>query len=94
VWRYPDGTELPVVSLEFQDVDRRSLRSIVAAGGKMRTRAYLATASGWGRAGTVDGIPMVIRSPELLLLSEVEVAFPGGSGDRSLYPQPPLGPPE
>lgn len=91
VWRYPDGTELPVVSVEFQDVDRRSLRSIAGAGGKMRTRAYLATASGWGRAGTVDGIPMVIRSPERLLLSEVEVAFPGGSGDRSLYPKPPLG---
>jgi predicted Zn-dependent protease len=91
VWRYPDGTELPVLSLEFQDVDRRSLRSIVAAGGKMQTQPYLATASGWGRAGTVDGLPMVLTSPQWLLISEMEVAFPGGGGDRPLYPKPSIG---
>jgi predicted Zn-dependent protease len=91
VWRYPDGTELPVVSLEFQEVDRRSLRSIAAAGGQMQTHSYLATASGWGRAGTVDGIPMVLSCPGRLLIPEVEVAFPGGGADRARYPQPSVG---
>jgi len=90
VWRYPDGTELPVVSLEFQEVDRRSLRSIAAAGGQLRTHAYLATSSGWGRAGTVDGLPTVLTCPETILMPEVEVAFPGGGGDRARYPQPSL----
>ena len=90
VWRYPDGTELPVVAVEFQEVDRRSLRSIAAAGGQLQVHPYLATASGWGRAGTVDGVPMVLTCPDRVLLPEVEVAFPGGGSDRSQYPQPSL----
>lgn len=88
VWRYPDGTEIPVVSLEFLGVDRRSLRSITAAGGGMYVHPYLATPSGWGRAGTVEGLPMVLTVPSRVLIGEMEVAFPGGGGDRARYPQP------
>jgi len=88
VWRFPDGTELPVVSLEFQGVDRRTLRGIAAVSGGMQVYPYLATNSTWGRAGALDGLPMVLTAPRRVLLSEMEVAFPGGGQERSRYPQP------
>ncbi|MEE2828049.1 MAG: metallopeptidase TldD-related protein, partial [Myxococcota bacterium] len=92
VWRYPDGREIPVVSLEFQGVDRRTLRGIAAASGGMQVHPYLATNSGAGRAGTVDGVPMVLTSPGRLLIGEIEVVFPGGRGkNRPRYPKPSLG---
>ncbi len=41
VWRFPDGTEQPVLGLEFQGVDRRTMRAITAASGGMQVVPYL-----------------------------------------------------
>jgi len=88
VWRFPDGTELPVLTVEFQGIDRRTLRGIVAASGGMQTHAYLAPMSPWGRSGTVAGLPMVLSAPERVVVGELELVFPGTTEDRPSLPQP------
>ena len=90
VWRLLDGTEIPVSLMEFEGVDRRTLRDIVAVGGPTATRAYLAPAGAYGRAGTVTGLPTVLRSPSLVLIGEMELVFPGGGQDPALIPPPEL----
>jgi TldD protein len=92
VWRFPDGREIPVLALEFQGVDRRTLRAIVAATGGMQTRAYLAPWTVWGRAGTVDGLPMVLTAPGQVVVGELEAVFPGTTEERPRLPMPAIGP--
>ncbi len=96
VWRFPDGAEVPVLSLELQGIDRRTLRGIVAASGGMQTFPYLAPKEVWGRAGTTSGLPMVVRAPVRVVIGDLEAAFPGTSEERPSYEMPPLGeaPPE
>ncbi|MCP4869569.1 MAG: hypothetical protein GY898_12715 [Proteobacteria bacterium] len=90
VWRFPDGTEQPVLGLEFQGVDRRTMRAITAASGGMQVVPYLAPASPWSRAPTVAGIPMVVTAPNLIVVSEIETVFAGAAADRPTYPMPEL----
>ena len=90
VWRFPDGTETPVLSLEFQQIDRRTLRGIVGASGGMQTFAYLAPVEPWGRAGTTGGLPMVVRTPGRVVFGELEAVFPGTGEERPSYPMPKL----
>jgi hypothetical protein len=77
VWRAADGSETPALSVMFQNVDRRTLRDIGAAGGGEQRRAYLASLTAGHRAGTDGGLPMVIRSPRALIVQNLEVVFPG-----------------
>jgi predicted Zn-dependent protease len=90
VWRFPDGTEVPVLGLEFQGVDRRTLRAIASASGGMQVVPYLAPVSPWSRAPTVAGIPMVVTVPGAVLVTEIETVFAGAVADRPTYPMPSL----
>ena len=87
VWRLADGTEVPVLSLEFQKADRRALRDIVAAAGS-QVRTYLIGAG--GRSATTAGIPQVYQGPARLLISELEAAFPGADSPPHELPPPAL----
>jgi hypothetical protein len=89
VWRFADGHEEPVVAISFQNVDRRILRDIVASSGR-QSFAYL---SGWSlrdRAGTTSGLPMLLESPQRLLVAEVEAVFPGPEDTAHVYAAPPM----
>ena len=92
VWRFPDGSEQPVLTLEFQGVDRRTLRAIEAASGGMQVMPYLAPFSPWSRAPTTAGIPMVVTAPERVVIAEMEAVFPGTGERRPVYPMPNVGP--
>lgn len=85
-WLTAEGQRRPVASIEFQRVDRRTLRDILAAGGRMRLRPYLA---GGGSSG-VTGLPTVIQAPELILVGGMEAVFPGADKPAPDIPQPPL----
>jgi len=87
VWRFADGREMPVLSLEFTGIDRRTLRGLVAAGGGLQTRAYLAATRGYGRAPSTAGLPMSITAPRRLLLEEIEAVFPGPTQQPPVYEQ-------
>jgi hypothetical protein len=84
VWRLSNGKEVPISSLEFQKVDRRTLRSIVAAGGRTQLRSYMAAGS--------RGSPAVIQAPGMLLVEDMEAIYPGADDRPSTYPPPPLNP--
>ncbi len=88
VWRLQDGTEIPVSLMEFEGVDRRTLRAIVAVAGPLQTRAYLAPTSRYDRAGTVAGLPTVLRAPSLVLVEEMELVYPGSAADPAAFPPP------
>jgi predicted Zn-dependent protease len=88
VWRLLDGSEIPVSMMEFEGVDRRALRDIVAAGGPMMTRAYLAPTGRYDRAGPVRGLPTVIRAPSVVLVEEMELVYPGVTRDPATIPPP------
>ena len=89
VWRFADGHEEPVVSLEFQGVDRRTLRSIVAAGGGRQLYPYL---SGWalGEGGSEDrGLDCVLEAPWRLIVDDLELVFPGANSEPRALSRPP-----
>ena len=90
VWRFPDGSEQPVLTIEFQGVDRRTLRGIVAASGGMQVMPYLAPFSTWSRAPTTAGLPMVVTAPQQIVVAEMEAVFPGTGEKRPVYPMPML----
>ncbi|MFH1467626.1 MAG: metallopeptidase TldD-related protein [Pseudomonadota bacterium] len=90
VWRDADGHEEPVASLQFQRVDRRLLRDIVAAGGGEQHRAYLAP---WTQLSSSDGdsgLPTVLTAPRRVLIAELEAVFPGADEKPTAYPMPAL----
>ncbi|MDP6947212.1 MAG: metallopeptidase TldD-related protein, partial [Myxococcota bacterium] len=41
VWRFPDGRETPVLALEFQGVDRRTLHAIAGVTRRVQVKGYL-----------------------------------------------------
>lgn len=90
VWRYADGHEEPVGSLQLQRVDRRALRDILAAGGGQQSRAYLAPWTLRSHADGDSGLPTVLSAPRLVLVSELEAVFPGPDEKPAAYPMPPL----
>jgi hypothetical protein len=88
VWRYADGREEPVDVLEFDNVDRRTLRGIAAAGGGELTLGYLAP---WDPDDVPDsdtGLPMVVTAPRRLLVEDMELVFPGPDEQPHAYPSP------
>ncbi len=91
VWRYADGHEEPVVSLQFQNVDRRALRDILAAGGGMQQHAYLAAWSLRSHADGDSGLPTVLTAPRRVLVGELEAVFPGADEKPHAYSMPGLG---
>lgn len=90
VWRYTDGTEEPVLTLDFQHDDRRSLRDIVAAGGGRFQRPYLAPSTLHGTASSTVGLPSLVTAPRFLLIEELEAVFPGASQKPAAFGPPPL----
>jgi hypothetical protein len=91
VWRAPDGTERPVVSLQFLDADRRVLRDLVAASADRQTVGYLAGSSAGAAFGTTDGLPTVASVPVSVLVADLELVFPGSDREPDAYTMPPLG---
>ncbi len=90
VWRYADGREEPVLSLQFQSVDRRALRDILAAGGGQQRYAYLAAWTLNGHADGDSGLPTVITAPRRVLVGELEAVFPGPDEKPHAYSMPGL----
>ncbi len=90
VWRYADGREEPVVSLQFDNVDRRALRDILAAGGSQQQHAYLATWTLRSHADGDSGLPTVLIAPERVLVGELEAVFPGPDEKPHTYAMPGL----
>lgn len=76
-WRSADGTLTPVVSLMFQNVDRRTLRDVAAAGGATTDRAYFGPWKAGEKSSEHGGLPMVVRSPSAILVQNLELVFPG-----------------
>lgn len=91
VWRYADGHEEPVVSLQFQNTDRRALRDILAAGGGQQQHAYLAPWTLRSHADGDSGLPTVLTAPRRVLVGELEAVFPGADEKPHAYPMPGLG---
>lgn len=90
VWRYADGREAPGLTLDFTLDDRRVLRDVVAAGGGMRTRTYLAPHDSGGLAQGYSGLPAAIVAPGRVLVGEMEAVFPGGTLEPPVLAAPPL----
>lgn len=90
VWRSPDGTERPVVSLQFVDADRRILRDLVAASVERQTLGYLAGSSPGSSLGTSDGLPSVATLPASVVVADLELVFPGPDREPDAYPIPSL----
>ena len=88
VWRFADGHEEPVQLAEFQKVDRRTLRTIVAATGS-QTMGYLNPFEPRWSASGDRGLPTIITAPERILIEDIEVAFPGASEEPHLIGPPP-----
>jgi hypothetical protein len=88
VWRYPDGREEPIENLEFQNVDRRTLRDVAAAGGGETVLAYLAPWEPEGYPDRESGLPTVLTAPSRLLIEDMELVFPGASEQPHSYPRP------
>ncbi len=90
VWRFADGHEEPVASLQFQRVDRRALRDILAAGGGQQHQAYLAPWTTRSHTDGDSGLPTVITAPGAVLVGELEAVFPGPDEKPHAYPMPPV----
>jgi len=87
LWRYADGREETVSSLEFQNVDRRTLRNIAAAGGGEIVLAYLAGWTPKDVAAADRGLPTSLAAPRRLLVEDLELVFPGTSQPPHAYPR-------
>lgn len=85
-WRDSDGTETPAVGLQIEEVDRRTLRQVVAASAMDRIRPYLGATRAMGMAPSTRGLPMGIIAPARVLLDDLEVAFAGDGGEPELLP--------
>ena len=79
-----------MLALDFQNVDRRTLRDIVAAGDGEWVRAYLAPFHVSSSARGSRGLPAVGIGPRRILVSEMELVFPGGNRQPHLLEPPPL----
>jgi len=90
VWRYADGSEEPVLALDFQNVDRRTLRDVVASGDGEWVRPYLAPFGVTSTARGNRGLPAVGIGPRRILISEMELVFPGGNRQPHVLEPPPL----
>lgn len=90
VWRYADGHEEPVLALQFQTTNRRTLKDILAVGGGEFVRAYLASNARGGTDGTTGGLSSVVRCPARVLVDDLELTFPGSDRQADTYPMPPL----
>ena len=88
VWRYPDGREEPVELLEFQNVDRRTLRSIAAAGGGEFLLPYLAPWSPGEYPVPERGLATLLTAPRRLLVEDMELVSPGSDEKPHAYPRP------
>ena len=88
VWRYPDGREEPIELLEFQNVDRRTLHNVAAAGGGETVLSYLAPWDPTGYPDRESGLPTVLTVPRRLLVENLELVFPGASEKPHSYPRP------
>ncbi len=86
VWRFPDGTEVPAVGLEFEGVDRRTLRAVAAATAAVTVRPYLGPPRAGGRSPATRGLPMGVVAPRAVLVDDLEVVFGGAQAQPELLP--------
>ena len=86
VWRDGAGNDTPAVGLEFEGVDRRLLRQIVAASDMIGTRRYLAPTRAMGMAPSTRGVPMQITAPMRILVEDLEASFAAQGGEPELLP--------
>jgi hypothetical protein len=88
VWLADDGSEQPVLSLQFSASDRRTLRDIAAAGGGQQVHPYLDAWSVSGKVSGDTGLPTVLIAPARLLVEDLEAVFPGPSERPHALPPP------
>ncbi len=86
VWVAADGQETPAVGLEIEEVDRRTLRQVIAASSAVEIRPYLGSTRATGMAPSTRGVPMGILAPHKVLVDDLEVAFAGNGGEPELLP--------
>ncbi len=86
VWVSADGQETPAVGLEIEEVDRRTLRQVIAASSAVVIRPYLGATRAMGMAPSTRGVPMGILAPHKVLVDDLEVAFAGTGGEPELLP--------
>jgi hypothetical protein len=86
-----DGSEQPVRALQWDGVDRRTLRAIVLAAGT-QTRGYVAPDRPGGYSPDGDGVPQTLTSPARLLVDSLELSWPGPDAARPVLPELPLDP--
>jgi hypothetical protein len=87
VLRDRQGKETPVLALNFERVDRRTLRDIQATSGT-QTVSYLAPWNPKGQHPTSAGLPSAIIAPKKLLISEIEAVYPGPNQKPPTYKAP------
>jgi hypothetical protein len=90
VWVAADGSEQPALSLSFAETSRRTLRDIAAAGGGEQTVAYLDPRELDEKPQQTSGLPTVLTAPQVLLVEDLEVVFPGPDGRPHAYGPPPM----
>ena len=90
VWRYPDGREMPVLALEFQGVDRRTLHAIAGVGRRVQVKGYLGAITRAGSRRPNAELPMVITAPEKVVVTNLELVYPGASGGSPATSPPPM----
>ncbi|MDP7114254.1 MAG: metallopeptidase TldD-related protein [Myxococcota bacterium] len=90
---YADGREEPVRNARLWSADQRALRDIVACANGTVTHDYLAPpvqhgGGGWV-SGATSGVPITLRAPSMVLVTELEMGRqPGSSGNQPLLPSP------
>ena len=86
VWRFADGTEVAAVGLEFEGVDRRTLRQIAASTSSVVVRPYLGPSRAGGRSPLTRGVPMGLVAPRAVLVEDLELVFGGAVEQPELLP--------
>lgn len=86
VWRFADGSEVVAVGLEFEGVDRRTLRQVAAATAAVTVRPYLGPSRAGGRSPSTRGVPMGLVAPRAVLVEDLEVVFGGEVVQPDLLP--------
>ncbi|MCO4772772.1 MAG: hypothetical protein KDA24_22260, partial [Deltaproteobacteria bacterium] len=92
VWRFPDGTEAPAVALQFDGIDRRTLRQIAAATSAVTVRPYLGPMRAGGHSPATRGLPMGVVAPRAVLVEDLELVFGGDVAEPELLPVVTLAP--
>ncbi len=90
---YADGREEPVRNARFWSADSRALRDIAGCANDTVVHDYLAPpvqhgGGGWV-SGATSGVPVTLRAPSMVLVTELELGRqPGAGGTKPLLTSP------